>query len=143
MDNSLLSMNLEKNFVYHEILTDSDNAVKDIARLLALGIESDEIIDESNTVVKPATPIIDRCWEVVYPQADRVLFPDIEDWNKLLPEEYKEVTGHKISKITDTVILKTRTIPKKITVNNSTAMGVNKDLNKDSLEMYLEIYMPP
>jgi hypothetical protein len=143
MDNSLLSMNLEKNFVYHEVLTDSDNAVKDIARLLALGVESEEIVDESGVVVKPATPIIDKCWEVVYPAADRVLFPDIEDWNKLLPEEYKEVTDHKISKITDTVILKTRTIPKDITVNNSTAMGVNQDLNKDSIEMYLEIYMPP
>ena len=143
MDNSLLSMNLEKNFAYHEVLTDSDNAVKDVARLLALGVESEEIIDESGVVVKPATPIIEKCWEVVYPAADRVLFPDIEDWNKLLPEEYKEVTDHKISKITDTVILKTRTIPKDITVNTSTAMGVNQDLNKDSIEMYLEIYMPP
>lgn len=143
MENPLLSMNLEKNFVYHEVLTDSDNAVKDIARLLALGVESEEIVDESGVVVKPATPIIDKCWEVVYPKADRTKHPEIEDWNRLLPEEYKKVTDDKISMITDTVILKTRTIPKDITVNNSTAMGVNQDLNKDSIEMYLEIYMPP
>lgn len=143
MENPLLSMNLEKNFVYHEVLTDSDNAVKDMARLLALGVESEEIVDESGVVVKPATPIIDKCWEVVYPKADRTKHPEIEDWNRLLPEEYKKVTDDKISKITDTVILKTRTIPKDITVNNSTAMGVNQDLNKDSIEMYLEIYMPP
>lgn len=143
MDNSLLRMNQEKNFAYHEVLTDSDNCVKDIARLLSLGVESEEIIDSSGVVVKPATPIIDKCWEVVYPKADRILFPNIGDWNQLLPDEYREITNHKISKITDTVILKTKTIPKDITVNNSTAMGVNQDLNKDSIEMYLEIYMPP
>lgn len=143
MDNSLLGMNKEKNFAYHEILTDSDNCVKDLAKLLALGVESEEIIDQSGIVVKPSTPIQDKCWEVVYPKADRTQFPDIEDWNNLLPEEYKAVTEHKISKITDTVILKTKTIPKEVTVNNSTAMGTNKDLNVDSIEMYLEIYMPP
>ncbi|AGF59576.1 hypothetical protein B0P06_006042 [Clostridium saccharoperbutylacetonicum] len=143
MDNSLLSMNLEKNFVYHEVLTDSDNAVKDIARLLALGTESEEIIDASGTLVKPATPIIDKCWEVVYPKEDRTKHPEIEDWNNLLPEEYKKVTEDKISKITDTVILKTKTIPKDIKVNNSSEIGVNQDLNKNSIEMYLEIYMPP
>jgi hypothetical protein len=143
MDNSLLSMNAEKNFAYHEVLTDSDNAVKDIARLLALGVESEEIIDDSGVVVKPAVPIVDRCWEVIYPKEDRTKFPTIQDWDNLLPEEYKEVTDYKISQIKDTVILKTRTIPKDITVNNSTAMGVNQDLNKDSIEMYLEVYMPP
>lgn len=136
-------MNLEKNFVYHEVLTDSDNAVKDIARLLALGVESEEIIDDSGVVVKPAAPIIDKCWEVVYPKEDRTKHPEIEDWNNLLPEEYQSVTEDKISRITDSVILKTKTIPKDIEVNNSTEMGVNQDLNKDSIEMYLEIYMPP
>lgn len=143
MDNNLLRMNNEKNFVYHEILTDSDNAVKDIARLLALGVESEEILDEAGVIIKPAAPIVDKCWEVVYPKADRVQFPNIEDWNKLLPDEYKEVTGHKINKIKDTVILKTSTLPKNIKTNNSTSMGVNQDLNMKSLTMYLEIYMPP
>lgn len=142
-DKALLSMNNERNFAYYEVLTDSDNCVKDIARLLSLGIESEEIIDQSGVVVKPSAPIIDKCWEVVYPKADRTQFPNIEDWNNLLPEEYKVITNHKISKITDTVILKTKTLPKDITVNNSTAMGVNQDLNVDSIEMYLEIYMPP
>lgn len=143
MDNNLLRMNNEKNFVYHEILTDSDNAVKDIARLLSLGVESEEILDEAGVIIKPAAPIVDKCWEVVYPKADRVQFPNIEDWNKLLPEEYKAVTSHKIDKIKDTVILKTTTLPKNIKTNNSTSMGVNQDLNMKSLTMYMEIYMPP
>lgn len=143
MDNSLLKMNLEKNFTYHEILTDSDNIVKDLARLLALSSESEEIVDNSGVVVKPAAPIPEKCWEVIYPKADRTDFPTIGDWNQLLPEEYREVTNSQIEKITDTVILKTKTIPKDIVKNNSTAMGVNQDLNVDSIEMYLEIYMPP
>lgn len=140
---SNLSTNTETNFSYYNILTDSDNVVKDIARLLALGVESEEIIDDSGVVVKPAAPIVDSCWQVVYPAADRTLFPDVEDWNNLLPEEHKEITNHKISQVTDTIILKTKTAPKNIQINNSTAMGVNQDLNMESLEMYLEIYMPP
>lgn len=143
MSNSLLSMNLERNFSYHEVLTDSDNAVKDIARLLALGAESEEIIDDYNVVVKPSVPIIDKCWKVVYPKADKTAFSKIEDWDNLLPEEYKEVTENAISKITDTVILKTSTIKKTIIANNSTSLGVNEDLNVDTIDMYLEVYMPP
>lgn len=143
MENSLLSINLEKNFAFHEVLTDSDNAVKDIARLLALGVESEEIKDELGVVVKPSVPVVDKCWEVVYPVADRTAFPKIEDWNNLLPSEYKQVTEQKIGKVIDTVILRTTTIPKTLEVNNSTSIGVNADLNVKSIEMYLEIYMPP
>ena len=75
------------DFVYHEILTDSENIVKDIARLLALGTESAEIKDNSGTIVKPSSPIVNKCWEVVYPARDKNSFPDVEDWNNLLSQE--------------------------------------------------------
>lgn len=135
---------LKKDFVYHEISTDSDNIVKDIARLLAMGIESEEIRDEFGVVVKPASPIKEKCWEVIYPVEDKTAFPEVEDWNNLLPEEYAAITQHKINKITDKVILKTTTIPKDIKDKNaSTSIGVNKDLSVDRISMYLELYMPP
>ena len=132
----------EKDFAYHEILTDSNNIVKDIAKLLAMGIESEEITDEYGDVVKIASPVIDKCWEVVYPKQDKVSFPNIGDWENLLPEEYKAVTDDQINRATDTIILKTTTIPKGVKVNKSTQIGVNKDLNVDTATMYLELYMP-
>jgi hypothetical protein len=136
---------MAENFAYYEILTDSDNIVKDISRLLTLGIESEEIIDSSGKVVKPANPIIDECWQIVYPAVDRTannIKVDVDDWNNLLPEEYKAVTEEQIKRIGDTVILKTTTIPKDIKANNSTSLGVNSDLNVEKITMYLEIYMP-
>lgn len=137
-----LKMKVEKDFASHEIYSDSDNIIKDISKLLTLGIESDEIIDETGTVVKPASPVIDKCWSVVYPKVDKTLFPNIQDWDALLPDEYKAVTIHQIEKSEGTIILKTRTIPKDIKKTNTTSIGVNADLNVDSIEMYLELYMP-
>ena len=133
---------LEKDFAYHEVYTDSNNVIKDIARLLALGIESEEIIDESGIVIKPTSPIVDKCWKVVYPTPVKTLFPDVQDWDNLLPDEYKAITNHQIESAKDTIILKTTTIPKTIEKNNSTSIGVNHDLNVDSIDMYLELYMP-
>ena len=131
------------DFAYHEILTDSENIVKDIARLLSLGIESPELKDNSGTIIKPAGPIVNKCWEVVYPARDRNAFTDVEDWNNLLSDEFKKVTEEQISRIDDTVILKTTTLPKQIDTNTtSSSIGTNKDLEVSSITMYLEIYMP-
>ena len=107
------------DFAYHEILTDSENIVKDIARLLSLGIESPELKDKSGTIIKPAGPIVNKCWEVVYPARDRNAFTDVEDWNNLLSDEFKKVTEDQISRIDDTVILKTTTLPKQIDTNTT------------------------
>lgn len=132
------------DFAYHEILTDSENIIKDISRLLTLGIESEEIKDSSGVIVKPSGPIVDKCWEVVYPARDKNKFPNVEDWNNLFPDEFKEITEEQISRITDTVILKTTTLPKNVdTQTTSSSIGINKDLNVSQITMYLEIYMPP
>ena len=135
---------IDKNFVYHEVATDSKSFLADIGRLLALGTESQEIRNENNVVVKAAEPIVDKCWSVVYPVvADRTIFPEVLDWDNLLPSEYKKVTEYQLGLVTDTIILKTTTIPKDIKITGSTGLGVNKDLEQKDLTMYLEIYRPP
>ena len=135
---------IDKNFVYHEISTDTKSFLSDIGRLLALGTESQEIRDENNIVVKSAEPIVDRCWTVVYPTiTDRTLFPEVLDWDNLLPSEYKKITEYQLGLVKDTVILKTTTLPKNVTISGSTGLGVNKDLEQKDLTMYLEIYKPP
>lgn len=134
---------MAEDFAYYEILTDSDNILKDISRLLTLGIRSDEIIDSSGTVRKEANPIVGENWEVVYPAINRNSNDvNVDDWDNLLPKEYKAVTEEQINRIGDTVILKTTTIPKDVKANNSSDIGVNSDLNVKEISMYLEIYMP-
>lgn len=134
---------MAEDFAYYEILTDSDNILKDISRLLTLGIRSDEIIDSSGTVRKEANPIVGENWQVVYPAINRNSDDvNVDDWDNLLPKEYKAVTEDQINRIGDTVILKTTTIPKDVKANNSSDIGVNSDLNVKEISMYLEIYMP-
>lgn len=135
---------VEKNFRYHEFYTDSENFVKDVAKLLALGYATDAIADVVGNIIKPSLPIIDSNWTIVYPAIDKRQFPEVEDWARLTPEEYEKVTKWQLTQITDTAIIKTKTLPKKVTKTASVAtFGFDSDLDKDTLEMYLEVYMPP
>lgn len=135
---------VEKNFRYHEFYTDSENFVRDIARLLAMGYTTDAIVDGAGNVVKPSLPVIDGNWEIVYPKIDKREFPDVEDWDRLTPEEYDQVTRWQLGQITDSAIIKTTTLPKSVTrTANVSGFGFDDDLNKASCTMHLELYMPP
>lgn len=133
----------EKNFKYHEFYTDSENFVKDIARLLALGYTTEAITNEEGDEVRPSIPVIDGNWQIVYPAVDKREFPEVEDWDRLTPAEYELVTRWQVSQIKDTAIIKTTTLPKTIKRSVSTGFGFDSDLNKDTCTMHLEIYMPP
>ncbi len=135
---------VEKEFRYHEFYTDSENFVKDIARLLALGVSTEAVTDVAGNIVKPSLPIVDDNWKIIYPAVDKLQFSDVEDWERLTPEEYDRITKWQISQITDTAIIKTKTLPKAFAKTaNLSGFGFNDDLNQESCEMHLEIYMPP
>lgn len=135
---------VEKEFRYHEFYTDSENFVRDIARLLALGISTDAIADENGEIIRPSLPMVESNWTIVYPAIDKRQFPDVEDWERLTPEEYEIVTLWQIAQITDSAIIKTKTLPKSFAKTaNLSGFGFNDDLNKESCEMHLEVYMPP
>lgn len=132
----------EKDFRYYEFYTDSENFVRDVARLLALGMTTDAVIDDEGNIVKPSLPIIDSNWQIVYPAVDKREFPEVEDWDRLTPAEYEAVTKWQLSQITDTAIIKTTTTPK-VVDTTTTGFGFDDDTNKSTCTMYLEVYMPP
>ena len=133
----------EKNFRYHEFYTDSENFLKDISKLLSLGYESETIEDDKGNVIKEPLPNINENWEMIYPVVDKIEFPEVQDWDKLTPAEYKKVTYHQINKIEDTVILKAKTSPKEVNQKRSSSLGFDEDSLKETTEIYLEIYFPP
>ena len=132
----------EKDFRYYEFYTDSENFVRDVTRLLALGMTTEAVVDGEGNTVKPSLPMVDSSWQIVYPAVDKREFPNVEDWDRLTPAEYEEVTKWQLAQIKDTAIIKTTTTPK--VVDNATAgFGFDDDSNKSTCTMYLEIYMPP
>ena len=62
-----------RDFSYHEFKTNSDDFVKDIATLLALGNTTKEARDISKNLKKASVPSKDECWNIVYPNPDFTL----------------------------------------------------------------------
>ena len=127
-----------KSYRYYEGLCSTKDIVKELAKVLSIGVRSNEVKDvEGNTLLSPFI-LQSKNWDIVYPKADSTINID---WNNMTAEEYKSKILNQINQITDTVILKTETTPVEI---NSEQDDLNEDNDKikESLTMYLEIYKP-
>lgn len=125
-------------FKYYEGLCSSGDFPKEIAKVLALGVKSEEIRDAEGNLLEDSCLLVSKNWDIVYPQPDNANL-DPED---MTIEEYKDKILNQVDKINDTVILKTTTTPKKLTDEETDELAVDLDTNKASLTMYLEIYKP-
>ena len=128
-----------KLFKYYEGLCSSGDFPKEIAKVLALGVKSKEAKDlDGNVVQKPFT-LPKRNWDIVYPAPDDAFKVDNDN---MTTAEYEAKILNQVSKVTDTVILKTRTTDKPLASEEIDDLTVDPDSNKSYLEMYLEIYKP-
>lgn len=128
-----------KSYRYYEGLCSTKDIVKELAKVLSIGVRSNEVKDANgNTLLAPFI-LQSKNWDIVYPKPDSTVNID---WNNMTAEEYKEKILNQISQISDTVILKTTTTP----VNVEGVAGdldlEDSDALKESLTMYLEIYKP-
>ena len=114
-----------KVFRYYEGLCTSDDFPKEIAKVLSLGVKYSSFKDEDNNVIQEPTILRDKNWDIVYPAPDSTL--GIKDYSNMTEEEYKKKINNQVSKISNTVILKTETTPKVIS-----------DLNIDDLTVTVE-----
>ena len=132
-------------YKYLEGTTSADTVLKDLTKIMCTAVRTKEI-KEGGKVIKNPEVIINRNWDVVYPKADKFSedLRDIMDWSRLTPEEFVKKVIHQTGKITDTVILKTTTTKKKIEESNQTdtLIGIEDELNVDSIDMYVELYKP-
>lgn len=128
-----------KVFKYYEGLCSSADFPKEIAKVLSLGVKSGEVTDIDGKVLEAPSILKSKNWDIVYPAPDTSLGLDLEN---LTVDEYKTKILNQVSKISDTVILKTTTTPKELTGEEVDDLTVDADSNKASLTMYLEIYKP-
>lgn len=128
-----------KVFKYYEGLCSSADFTKEIAKVLALGVRSQAVKDIDGNVLTEPQILKSKNWDIVYPAPDSSLNVDADN---LTTEEYKKKILNQVSKISDTVILKTTTTPKPLTDDEYDDLTVGGDTNKSDLTMYLEIYKP-
>lgn len=128
-----------KVFRYYEGLCSSGDFPKEIAKVLALGVKTPGLKDIFGTVIEEPTVLRNKNWDIVYPTPDSSLNLDL---NELTTSEYIQKIENQISKISDTVILKTTTTPRELDSDDIDDLTTDNDANKTSLTMYLEIYHP-
>lgn len=125
-------------FRYYEGLCSSGDFPKEIAKVLALGVKTEGIKDGA-TVIEEPTVLRNKNWDIVYPTPDSSLGLDVDN---LTTPEYIQKINNQISKISDTVILKTTTTKRELASGEFDDLTTDDDTNKTSLTMYLEIYHP-
>lgn len=126
-------------FKYYEGLCSSGDFPKEIAKVLSLGVKSEAIRDVDGNIIEEPFVLRNKNWDIVYPAPDAALNLDLDN---LTTEEYYAKIMNQVSKISDTVILRTTTTERNIENAEFDDLTVDSDTNKTSLTMYLEIYHP-
>ena len=141
-----------RKFRYYEGVCSSSDFVKEIAKVLSFGVKSQPQDDS------PAKPYKSKNWDIVYPMVSKD-FSKYENLNTR--EKYLGLTENKndgvdqldeetriaklenqIAQITDTVVLRTKTTPKKIASSEVDDLSVSGDSDAASTTMYLQIWKP-
>lgn len=127
-----------KPYRYYEGICSTKDIVKEIAKVLSIGVRSNEVKDVEGNTLLPPFILQSKNWDIVYPKPDSTINID---WENMTADEYKEKILNQISQISDTVILKTHTTPIEVEKTADDLLD-NNDALKESLTMYLEIYKP-
>lgn len=128
-----------KVFKYYEGMCSSSDFPKEIAKILALGVKSKAVKDIDGNVLEEPFILRSKNWDIVYPTPDSSLNLDLDN---LTTDEYRAKIENQVSKISDTVILRTDTTPKEFDESEVDDLSVDADSNIKSRRMYLEIYKP-
>lgn len=130
-----------QDFSYHEFKTDSDNFVKDMAKLFSLGKYSKEILSNSGEIIKKAGVSIEYNWYITYPAANfDLLERKVNTIEELDSDEYETIVNDQISRITNEAVVKCSTIAK----NKSFAAKSStfEQSQGERAQLYLQMYMP-
>lgn len=127
-----------KSYRYYEGLCSTKDIVKELAKVLSIGVRSTEVKDAEGNTLLDSFILQSKNWDIAYPKPDSTL---TIDWDNMTAEDYRAKILNQINQISDTVILKTTTTP--VEVGTATDDLVeDDDVLKESLTMYLEIYKP-
>jgi hypothetical protein len=133
---------MAKAWRYYEGTTSANNIIKDLAKVLCTAVKTEVVKDSNGQIIKDREVIIDKNWDIVFPQPQKDQL-NVMDWSKLTPSEFVAKINNQLSLATEKIILKTKTTAKDLsTTLQVDDIGLENDLNTDSIEMYLELYKP-
>ena len=145
-----------RKFRYYEGVCSSDDFIKEIAKVVSLGVKTEPNKTADGQIQDPARPIKVKNWDIVYPMVST----SFEEYNKLssrdlyLSEE-DDVGLHslneerriaklenQISQIKNMVVLRTTTTPREISDDDKDDLSVSGDVDQASTTMYVQLFKP-
>lgn len=155
-----------RKFRYYEGVCSSSDFIKELAKVVSLGVKSDPKInldgeyqvtyDQEGNVIDDGRPFPYKAlnWDIVYPTVDSTFVDGSITYNDLNTREKYEANVSKLSKdgyvaklnnqinqITDRVVLMTKTTPKD-TTGEEDDLSVSGDADLASTTMYVQFYKP-
>ena len=143
-----------RKFRYYEGVCSSSDFIKEIAKVVSLGVKTEARKDIDGNIIEPATVLRKNNWDIVYPMVDSN-FPVQENAplnsrdNYLAhigeytdSEIWEEKLNNQIAQIKDMVVLRTTTTPKDIASDAVDDLSVSGDSNEASHTMYVQLYKP-
>ena len=143
-----------RKFRYYEGVCSSSDFIKEIAKVVSLGVKSDPVKNDNGEIIQAAQPLKSKNWDIVYPMVDST-FPEYSKLNSrdkyldpnegvdsLSEESRLAKLENQINQITDTVVLRTKTTVKNISEDEIDDLTVSTDSDKASTTMYVQFYKP-
>ena len=149
-----------RKFRYYEGVCSSGDFLKELAKVVSLGVKSEAKYDANGKVIpgNESKPITDLNWDIVYPLVDDTFDPgkdyiklnDRDSYlnkeigvSQLIPSKRIEKLENQIAQITNKVILRTTTTPKNAAeLNQEDDLSVSGESDMASTTMYVEFYKP-
>ena len=88
-----------KSYRYYEGLCSTKDIVKELAKVLSIGVRSNEVKDVEGNTLLPPFILQSKNWDIVYPKPDSTINID---WDNMTADEYKEKILNQVNQISDT-----------------------------------------
>ena len=138
-----------RKFRYYEGVCSSGDFIKEIAKVLSLGVKSDAIKDVDGNIIVESEVLRPKNWDIVYP-----MYKGNDAWAEGLNSNYDEVVStltldqyiskieNQLSQITNSVVLRTSTTEHEITDHETEELSVSGDVEETRKTMYVQFYKP-
>ena len=137
-----------RKFRYYEGVCSSGDFIKEIAKVLSLGVKKENYDDGKTT----SEVLRKKNWDIVYPmyngsekfgerlKSSSTEYDDAID--NLTLDDYVKKIENQISQITNTVVLRTTTTEKIIKNSETEELSVSGDVEETKKTMYVQFYKP-
>ena len=90
-----------KSYRYYEGLCSTKDIVRELAKVLSIGVRSNEVKDAAGNILLEPFILQSKNWDIVYPKPDSTVNVD---WDNMTADEYKEKILNQVKRLSLRVV---------------------------------------